>query len=107
MELEEDSPSGDLQPSSKRTTEASMDPWRKFSSKDLKANTIVFPATPRLKVVDYLDSLENHGISAEKILSVQVSTASQCRITFSCNTMVDAITEHGFLLNGSLVLPQP
>ena len=84
-----------------------MDPWRKFSSKDLKANTIVFPATPRLKVVDYVDSLENHGISAEKILSVQVSTASQCRITFSCNTIVDAITEHGFLLNGSLVLPQP
>ena len=84
-----------------------MDPWRKFSSKDLKANTIVFPAIPRLKVVDYVDSLENHGISAEKILSVQVSTASQCRITFSCNTIVDAITEHGFILNGSLVLPQP
>ena len=84
-----------------------MDPWRKFSSKDLKANTIVFPATPRLKVVDYVDSLENHGISAEKILSVQVSTASQCRITFSCNTIVDAITGHGFILNGSLVLPQP
>ena len=107
MELEEDPPSGDLQPSSKRTTEASLDPWRKFSSKDLKANTIVFPATPRLKVVDYVDSRENHGISAEKILSVQVSTASQCRITFSCNTIVDAITEHGFILNGSLVLPQP
>ena len=87
MELEEDPPSGDLQPSSKRTTEASMDPWRKFSPKDLKANTIVFPAIPRLKVVDYVDSLENHGISAEKILSVQVSTASQCRITFSCNTI--------------------
>ena len=84
-----------------------MDPWRKFSSKDLKANTIVFPATPRLKVVDYVDSLENHGISAEKILSVQVSTASQCRITFSCNTIVGAITGHGFILNGSLVLPQP
>ena len=107
MELEEDPPSGDLQPSSKRPTEASMDPWRKFSSKDLKANTIVFPATPRLKVVDYVDSLENHGISAEKILSVQVSTASQCRITFSCNTIVDTITGHGFILNGSLVLPQP
>ena len=88
-------------------SKSSLGSWQKLSSKEFKVNTVVFPATPRTKLVDYVCCLENHGISAEKIPSAQVSTAGQCRIIFSCNSIVDAITGHGFMLNGSLVHPQP
>ena len=80
---------------------ATTDPWRKLSARELRANTVVFPAANQTKLVDHVLCLKHHGIQASAILSIQVSTAGQCRLTFSTNKLVEAIT-----INGRHILPQ-
>ena len=81
------------------------------AQKEIKVNTIVFPTTPGTKPVDYVHCLENHVTSAE-IFLVHVSTAGQCRITFSSDSIHRSRCHHWAWLcaqhtHGSLVLPQP
>ena len=85
---------------------ATTDPWRKLSAMELRANTVVFPAANQTKLVDHVLCLKHHGIQASAILSIQVSTAGQCRLTFSTNKLVETITIIGFSLNGRHIFPQ-
>ena len=79
--------------------------WRNLSSRELRTNSIVFPAINQAKLQTYVTLLENHGIQASDILSIQVSTVGQCRITFVSKSFAEAICENGFVANGIHILP--
>ena len=50
-------------------------------------------------------ALESHGISAAALLSIQVSSSGQCRVTFSEQSFAASICNHGINLKGSHIFP--
>ena len=84
-----------------------VDPWTTLSGRELRGNSIVFPAFKQLKLLDYVKCFESHGLAATSILSIQISSSSQCRVTFSERDIVTNICKHGFFLQGKHILPSP
>ena len=85
---------------------AEVDPWRKVSARDLMARTVLFPAPKDLKLAEYVSCLEQHGIGAELILSIQVSSVGQCRLTFTDIQLAQLVVKNGFHINGQHILPK-
>ena len=83
-----------------------MDPWRRLSARELMARTVVFPAVKDIKLATYVQCLEKHGIEAEAILSVQVSSSGQCRITFTESSLAILVSKNGFVLNERHISPE-
>ena len=81
------------------------EPWRKLSSRELRGNSISFPAVKKFKILDYVQSFENHGITATSLLSIQISTSGQCRVTFAQQSFASSICKHGLRMDGSHIFP--
>ena len=81
--------------------ETMEEPWRKLTGRELRGNSVCFPAVKRLKILDYVECFESHGISAAALLSIQVSSSGQCRVTFSEQSFAASICNHGCNLKGS------
>ena len=97
-----DSSSGDPGTTASADNPVSVDPWRKLNAKQLRERTVVFKAE---KGVQTPRCLESQEISCSQILSVQVSSSGQCRITFSETSVAQQISVHGFVLGSHLVRP--
>ena len=80
-------------------------PWRKLSSRELRGNCISFPAVKKFKILDYVQSFENHGITATSLLSIQISSSGQCRVTFAQQSFASSICKHGLRMDGSHIFP--
>ena len=81
------------------------EPWRKLSSRELRGNSISFPAVKKFKILDHVQSFENHGITATSILSIQISSSGQCRVTFAQQSFASSICKHGLRMDGSHIFP--
>ena len=81
------------------------EPWRKLSSRELRGNSISFPAVKKFKILDYVQSFENHGITATSLLSIQISSSGQCRVTFAQQSFASSICKHGLRMDGSHIFP--
>eukprot|EP00117_Sycon_ciliatum_P037757 scpid102261/ scgid28170/ len=100
MRGEDPNPAGILQQHiCKVADHEGQDPWRRLTATELKANTVTFPAVNDTKLIGYVQCLEKHGIQAEEILSLQVSTGGQCRLTFADKQLADQVCQHGFVIN--------
>ena len=82
-----------------------QDPWRHLTATELKARTVTFSAEKEVKLVDYIKCLELHGIRPEEILSIQVSTAGQCRLTFVCEQLAQQVCANGFIFKRNHIFP--
>ena len=89
-----------------RSKEADGDPWRKLSATDLRANTVVFPAQKQVKLPEYVRALEQAGFDAAEILSIQVSTSGQCRLTLSQASIASRIISTGFRIGEETIFPE-
>lgn len=89
-----------------KSKEADIDPWRKLSAVDLRANTVVFPARKQTKLPEYVRALEEAGFDAADILSIQVSTMGQCRVTLSQASIASSLTSNGFRMGEETILPK-
>ena len=82
-------------------------PWRGHSAADLRTRTIVFPAQCLVKQADYIAALLAEGVPSAEILSIQVSTGSECRLSLSDITLLEKLVINGFLLHKERVFPSP
>ena len=82
------------------------DPWRKLSARELRANTVTFAALKQVKLLDYVLALENHGVCADSVLSIQISTKGQCRITLSEISVAQMVVSNGFRVGEHHISPE-
>ena len=77
-----------------------------MTATQLRDNTIVFPAHKQVKLLEYVHALEKAGFDANDILSLQVSTSGQCRVTFSKVTIAQEIASQGFKFGEESISPK-
>ena len=85
--------------------QAEAEPWRKLSAVELRANTVVFRARKQVKLNQYVCALEEAGIDAAEILSIQVSTTGDCRVTLSKASIAEKVNCNGFRLGEENIFP--
>ena len=81
--------------------------WRLVSGRQLKSNTVTFPAQKQTKLSEYVKSLECSGVAPKDILSIQVSTTGECRLTLASSKILDHVVNNGFSLGGHVLRPCP
>ena len=82
------------------------EPWRFVTSRQLKANTVVFPAQKEAKLTDYVQALEAGGLSPSHILSIQVSTAGECRLTLANPEVASKVASSAYSLGSHVLEPR-